>query len=74
MNYLYGYLSAVVVCYVLHLVFPARPLDAFVQQSVDPKHLQEYYNELWETEQGTSMLFNGWASQETSKKSISVTV
>lgn len=71
MNYLYGYISSVVVYYVLHLIFPARALDAFVRDSTTAKQLQRQYNEQWDSCEDQMVLFGDEVNRTHSKESVS---
>ena len=48
MNYLYGFISSMLVYYLLHIVFPSQPLDAFVKQHDSAAVIKSYYNDRWE--------------------------
>ncbi|GKT56686.1 NCS1 nucleoside transporter family protein [Colletotrichum tofieldiae] len=48
MSYLYGLLSSGLVYALLHKVFPARALDAFVRDAPSPRELQEMQKGKWD--------------------------
>lgn len=73
-NYLYGYLSSVAIYYVLHLVFPAQSLDAFVREPTTAKQLQRFYTEQLDSDEGYSVLLGEGASRIHSKETLSVAV
>jgi NCS1 family nucleobase:cation symporter-1 len=50
LNYLYGYVSSVVLYTSLHWIFPSRNLDSFVAEPTRARDLQKYYTERWDTE------------------------
>lgn len=49
-NYLYGFLSSGLVYTLLHIVFPAREVDAFVKESPSAREVQRHYQDRWEVE------------------------
>ena len=48
LNYLYRFTSGGLVYYLLHLVFPSRQLDDFINQPETAAEVRRYYNERWD--------------------------
>lgn len=57
-NYLFGFLASVLVYSLLHLIWPAQHLDAFVRDSPSAESLQQTYREQWECV-ATAQMTNG---------------
>ena len=48
MSYLYGFCASGLVFILLHMVFPAPALDAFVKNGMSPKETKMLYREKWD--------------------------
>jgi NCS1 family nucleobase:cation symporter-1 len=48
MSYLYGFCASAVVFIVLHRIFPAPSLDAFVKNGMSATETRMFYREMWD--------------------------
>lgn len=55
LSFVYGFVASGFVYYLLHVVFPARALDAFVKNSMTARQAMAHYREKWDAVDGSGM-------------------